>query len=87
MVARERHAIEESLRKKIEQRAYEIWENEGGPHGRDMDHWLRAEAEIMRSMATPTPSKAQGPLHSKRKLKRQSTGRTRDLRGRKASRP
>lgn len=87
MVARERRAIEESLREKIEQRAYEIWENEGGPHGRDVEHWLRAEAEIMRSMATPTPSKMHGPLPSKRKPKRQSTGRTRDLRGRKASRP
>jgi len=27
-------------------RAYEIWESEGRPHGRDMDHWLRAEAEF-----------------------------------------
>jgi len=30
----------------IQERAYEIWEREGRPEGREMDHWLRAEAEI-----------------------------------------
>jgi hypothetical protein len=33
------------LESKIQQRAYEIWEGEGKPHGRDILHWLRAEAE------------------------------------------
>jgi hypothetical protein len=28
------------------QRAYEIWESEGRPHGRDQEHWARAEAEL-----------------------------------------
>jgi hypothetical protein len=23
--------------------AYFLWENEGRPHGKDLDHWLRAE--------------------------------------------
>jgi hypothetical protein len=27
-------------------RAYHIWEEEGRPHGRDFDHWLKAEQEI-----------------------------------------
>jgi hypothetical protein len=31
---------------KIRERAYAIWEQEGRPHGRDLDHRLRAEAEI-----------------------------------------
>ncbi len=32
----------------IRERAYAIWEEEGRPlHGNDLDHWLRAEAEIM----------------------------------------
>ena len=31
---------------RIRQRAYEIWENEGRPHGLDQSHWFRAEAEI-----------------------------------------
>ncbi|WP_448205517.1 DUF2934 domain-containing protein [Azospirillum sp. sgz302134] len=30
----------------VQERAYEIWEREGRPEGREMDHWLRAEAEI-----------------------------------------
>ena len=29
----------------IAKRAYEIWLNEGGAHGGDLDHWLRAERE------------------------------------------
>jgi hypothetical protein len=28
-------------------RAYAIWEREGRPDGKDLDHWLRAEAEII----------------------------------------
>ena len=33
---------EEAIRK----RAYEIWDQEGRPHGQDCEHWLRAAAEI-----------------------------------------
>lgn len=33
---------EEQLR----QRAYGIWQAEGEPHGRDRDHWERAEREL-----------------------------------------
>ena len=32
--------------KMVQDRAYEIWEREGRPEGRDMEHWLQAEAEI-----------------------------------------
>jgi hypothetical protein len=35
------------IRKEIELRAYLIWESEGCPHGRDDEHWARAEAEIL----------------------------------------
>ena len=31
---------------RIRERAYSIWEREGRPHGRDLDHRPRAEAEI-----------------------------------------
>jgi len=34
------------LRSEIEKRAYEIWLNEGGGHGSDLDHWLEAEREL-----------------------------------------
>ncbi len=30
----------------IAKRAYEIWEAEGCPHGREQEHWLRAEQEF-----------------------------------------
>jgi hypothetical protein len=30
----------------IQERAYAIWEEEARPEGRQVDHWLRAEAEI-----------------------------------------
>lgn len=33
---------EEQLR----QRAYDIWQAEGEPHGRDRDHWEMAEREL-----------------------------------------
>lgn len=32
--------------KMIEERAYQIWEEEGCPDGKHVDHWLRAEQEI-----------------------------------------
>jgi HSP20 family molecular chaperone IbpA len=32
----------------ITQRAYELFESEGCAHGRDLEHWLRAEAEFLR---------------------------------------
>lgn len=28
------------------ERAYRIWEREGRPHGRALDHWIAAEAEL-----------------------------------------
>ncbi|HUI93494.1 MAG TPA: DUF2934 domain-containing protein [Chitinivibrionales bacterium] len=33
-------------RKKIEQRAYQIFEERGRTHGWDIDDWIRAEREI-----------------------------------------
>lgn len=71
MIANEKWPTDEALRQKIEQRAYEIWENEGGPHGRDFDHWLRAEAEILSPLrTTPTPSVQQQSTPPKAKDKR-----------------
>jgi hypothetical protein len=31
----------------IRRRAYELYEQDGRTHGRDRDHWLRAEAEVL----------------------------------------
>jgi hypothetical protein len=30
----------------IRERAYQIWLDEGRPHGREQDHWRQAEIEI-----------------------------------------
>ena len=39
--------ISDALRRAVEVRAYLIWESEGKPHGREKEHWMRAEAEIL----------------------------------------
>lgn len=38
---------------KIQQRAYQIWQREGGLHGDPERHWHRAEAEIDSEAALP----------------------------------
>jgi hypothetical protein len=46
----------------IRQIAYQVWEEEGRPNGRDLEHWLRAEAiwqKIEPSQSEP-PSESQG---------------------------
>ncbi len=35
-------------------RAYEVWEAAGRPHGRALEHWLTAEAQL-RGAAEPRP--------------------------------
>ena len=35
-------------RRRIERRAYELWEADGRNHGSHEDHWQKAEAEIAR---------------------------------------
>lgn len=57
----------------VAKRAYAIWENEGKPHGRDVDHWLQAEVEvgtaanIDRPSVPTTSSKAAGKTATRRK--------------------
>jgi hypothetical protein len=38
---------DEAIRKLIAVRAYELWENQGRPHGYDAVNWHQAEQEIM----------------------------------------
>jgi hypothetical protein len=33
--------------RRIRERSYQIWEQEGRPNGRHLDHWLRAECELV----------------------------------------
>ncbi len=39
--------ISENTRREIQVRAYQIWEREGRPQGRQHEHWLMAETEIL----------------------------------------
>ncbi len=45
-----------ALHKLIAERAYEIWENQGRPHGCDLMHWRQAEQEIIACVQPPPPA-------------------------------
>jgi hypothetical protein len=51
----------EESRRKTEERAYAIWEAEGRPHGCDLDHWLKAEAEITGSLGADAIARSRKP--------------------------
>ena len=51
----------DALRKRTEERAYALWESEGRPHGRHLDHWCQAEAETAVSAATGSIPNSQKP--------------------------
>ena len=38
---------DDEIREKVALRAYEIYEDRGGNHGRDLDDWLQAEDEVL----------------------------------------
>jgi hypothetical protein len=48
-----------SMREQIETRAYQIWIADGGGHGNDLQHWLQAEAEILKASERTTPDSNQ----------------------------
>jgi hypothetical protein len=39
--------MDPELRRRIEERAYALWEADGRPDGRALEYWLRAEQEIV----------------------------------------
>lgn len=47
----------EKSRSKFEVRAYEIWEREGRPHGKALEHWFQAISEINREEAEAEAAK------------------------------
>jgi Protein of unknown function (DUF2934) len=38
---------QEDLHERVRRRAYELWESEGRPAGREHDHWFQAEREVV----------------------------------------
>jgi hypothetical protein len=41
----------------IARRAYQLWEKAGCPTGRELEHWLRAEAELLTESSHSAPTK------------------------------
>jgi hypothetical protein len=71
------HAILEKateLQKRIRERAYQIWEREGREHGRDQDHWQRAERELAEEKANTREPAAQKVSRSRKKVSAASEG-------------
>ena len=42
-----------NLERRIRERAFQIWIEEGQPLGRDQEHWLTAEAELVPGSSPP----------------------------------
>ena len=40
------------LHERVKARAYAIWESEGRPEGKHLDHWLQAEREVLIESST-----------------------------------
>ena len=51
----------------IRQRAYQIWQAEGQPDGRALEHWCRAEAEAVKSRPVAKPGTPARKARSKAK--------------------
>ena len=50
----------------IAQRAYAMWEQEGRPDGRNLDHWLTAENELSVSSPATSPRRTESTKRSTR---------------------
>ncbi len=53
--------MNEALRKKIENRAYQLFLKRGGVHGNAHEDWAKAEKEILAEEAAKKPSSAPAP--------------------------
>jgi HSP20 family molecular chaperone IbpA len=42
--------VHDRVRERIANRAYDLYQQDGGGHGQDMRHWLQAESEILRDV-------------------------------------
>ena len=45
----------EEVSDRIRKRAHQLWEEAGRPNGSDVDHWLRAEKELLLNSAAAAP--------------------------------
>jgi hypothetical protein len=51
----------------IRQKAYEIWQAEGRPAGREIVHWLRAKEEVARPKPKAVKQRSAAGTPSRRK--------------------
>jgi Protein of unknown function (DUF2934) len=49
---------DEELERRIRERAYQIWLEQGQPGGRDKEHWERAEEELANEKYAPDKASA-----------------------------
>lgn len=59
MATKKAPADADMLRKRTEERAYALWEGEGRPDSRHLDHWCQAEAETTASADTGSVPRSQ----------------------------
>ncbi len=52
---------EQTLRERIVQKAYELYEKRGRMHGNDLDDWLEAERLALAEPASEADTKAKSP--------------------------
>lgn len=63
---------------RVRRRAYEIWEKEGGPSGREREHWEQAERELGAGEKPARPrARAAKPAAEKEKSAKPKPSRTR----------
>jgi heme oxygenase len=76
MIKRERKSASMPTTDEISRRAYEIFVARGRPHGRDVEHWLEAEAQLKAVIPARTARRVNRPGTSTR-VKRVGVRRTR----------
>ncbi|WP_313387610.1 DUF2934 domain-containing protein, partial [Rhodospirillum rubrum] len=54
--------MKEELQKRIQERAYDLWRDDGQPHGKAQEYWLRAEAQILAELAGGDNEEPAAPL-------------------------
>lgn len=59
-------------KRRIRERAYELWEKEGRPTGRALDHWLEAERRERTAVPTDQSNEGEGNRTAAREFNREA---------------
>ncbi len=68
--AAESMVSEQELRERIAQKAYELYQNRGATHGRNVDDWLEAERLVLAQLEDERHSKIKMPRQESNRSKR-----------------